>query len=138
VLADPPLAEWIEVRRLEVPGALGLDQEPRYGVERPTGGIADRVQLVRAGEPRQQRGEVGPLGRPAEPEVTERLADDALEEAGQTGRARRIAYRYYRPPILAPYYTAATGRDDGSERGSANFFGASRRGWENFTRGRDV
>ena len=79
------------------------------------------VELVRARESGEQRGEIGPLGRPPEPKVTERLTDDTLEEAGQAGRPHRIACRHDRPPILAAYYTARPARTQRSECGTGEF-----------------
>jgi hypothetical protein len=54
VLAHPALAEGIEVGRPKIPGALGLDEEPGDRVEWPSGRVANRVELLGAGESGEQ------------------------------------------------------------------------------------
>ena len=108
VLPHPPLPEWVEVRCPEIPGALGLDQEARDRIEGAAGRVADRVELVRAREAGEQRGKVSPLGRPAEAQVAERLANNALEETRQLGvGGGRLSPSLASVP--AAYYTAAPG-----------------------------
>src|SRR5262249_55845037 len=85
-----------------------------------------RVEFLGPREAGEQRREIGFFGWPAEPQVAERLANDALEETRQAGRPRRIACRHDRPPLLAAYYTVASSAEQPSPRGCGEILWVAR------------